>query len=524
MITVAKAMVNCLECEGVETIFGIPGASICPFYDALYESKIKNVLVRHEQSAGHMASGYARITGKPAVCVVTSGPGALNTITAIATAYMDSIPVVVITGQVHSEQLGRDVFQEADITGACEPFVKHSYLIKSASEVQSVFKNAFHIASTGRQGPVIIDVPMDIQKQMVEIDYPETATIRSYNPNVNGHLGQIKKLISAITKATKPLICVGGGVFSANATTALSDLVNKCKIPVVSTMMGIGALSPKKYLYLGMIGMYGENCANRAMNESDLLILIGAKVGDRAIMSPIGLSQNTIIAHLDIDPAEIGKNIKTDIPIVGDCNIIIKEIVARIEQMDKSALALEFTRTINTYSEELSPKSFISKLMIMVPSDSIIVADVGKNLLDTVSEYTIKNGRFLCSGGMGTMGYALPAAIGAKLANNQNTVVCICGDGGFQMSLMELSTIVENNVNIKIVIINNNSLGLVKELQQKQFNGREISVDFQNNPDFVALASAYGIKAKQIKSFANIDNVLEEFLNEEKTFILEVLV
>lgn len=524
MITVAEAMVACLEHEGITTIFGIPGATICPFYDALYDSNITHILTRHEQSAGHSANGYARVTGKPAVCVATSGPGALNLITAIATAYMDSIPLVVITGQVSSEQLGRDVFQEADITGSAEPFVKHSYLIKSALEVQSVIKNAFHIASTGRQGPVIIDIPVDIQQELVSFNYPETTSIRSYNPNTHGHMGQIKKLIAAINSANTPLLCVGGGIFSANAEDALLQLVNKCKIPVVSTMMGIGAISPCHELYLGMVGMYGDNNANRAVNTADLLILVGARVGDRAIMSPIGLSQNTTIAHLDIDPAEIGKNIITDIPIVGDADDILMELYTRLAKMDKSGLTVSFKKQLFETTIEFNETTILQAVMKACSYDAIVVADVGQNQLYAAKNYKIKNGRFLTSGGMGTMGYALPAAIGASLACKDRLVLCICGDGGFQMSMMELATIAENNVNVKILVLNNNSLGLVKELQQKKYNGREIAVEFTKNPSFKEIASAYGIKAKTITSMRGIDKVITEFLDGERPYLLEVLV
>lgn len=522
-MTVANAMVKCLELEGITTVFGIPGATICPFYDALYDSKIECVLVRHEQSAGHCANGYARLANKPSVCIGTSGPGALNLLTAVATAYMDSIPMVVITGQVGSEQLGRDVFQEADITGAAEPFIKHSYLIKSAAEVQTAIKNAFHIASTGRQGPVIIDIPVDIQLETVEFFYPKEVELKGYNPNFKGHMGQTKKLIAAINTAKKPLICVGGGVFSANATAVLLKLIDKCKIPVVSTMMGISAVSPTNQLYIGMVGMYGHRGANLAVNEADLLILIGARVGDRAIMSPIGLSENTIIAHLDIDPAEIGKNIKTDIPIVGDAKDILTELLNRLHIMDKSSLAVthKFSQEHNYTGDYIDPSMLISMLMDRLPSNAIIVADVGQNQLYSAKGYNICHGRFLTSGGMGTMGYALPASIGAGIYDKTLPIICICGDGGFQMSLPELATLAEVNATVKIVLLNNNSLGLVKELQQKQYHGREISVDFSHNPDFTKLCSAYGIGSRKVTLKSELDEALTELIHSTSSFLLE---
>ena len=294
-ITAAQAMVNCLLEESVQVVFGLPGAAICPFYDALSRTGIRHILVRQEQNAAHAASGYARLTGRPAVCVATSGPGALNLITGIATAYMDSIPLVVITGQVESGLLGRDVFQEADITGSCEPFVKHSYLVKNAGELPRIFKEAFHIAGTGRQGPVLIDVPVDVQRTKIEFAYPEKVDIRSYRPSLQGHPGQIKRVLTALKNAQRPLICAGGGVFSAGAQEELRQLCRRAGLPVVTTLMGISAVSPMEPLNLGMIGMHGSPVANRAMNEADLLILIGARVGDRAIMSPMGLARNATI-------------------------------------------------------------------------------------------------------------------------------------------------------------------------------------------------------------------------------------
>ena len=316
----AQAMIKCLELEGVKDLFGYPGAAICPFYDALAGSNIRHILVRQEQNAAHAASGYARATGKPAVCVATSGPGATNLITGIATAYADSIPMVAITGQVVSDLLGRDVFQEADITGAVEPFIKHSYLIKNASDIPRVFKEAFYIAGTGRPGPVLIDVPMDIQNEEIEFSYPETVSIRGYKPSVKGHPLQIKRVVSAVKEAKKPVICAGGGLFATDAREELARLAERCHIPVITTMMGIGAIPSAHPLHYGMLGTHGRRVANTAVNESDLLILIGARVGDRAVTTPGVLQKRTKIIHIDIDPAEIGKNMDAQIPLVGDAN------------------------------------------------------------------------------------------------------------------------------------------------------------------------------------------------------------
>lgn len=522
MITVAQAMVQCLEANDVSTLFGIPGATICPFFDALVDSKIKTIVTRHEQGAGHMASGYARATNKVGVCVATSGPGALNVLTAVATAYMDSIPLVVITGQVSSEVLGRDVFQEADITGAAEPFVKHSYLVKNKDEAQRIIYEAFHIANTGRKGAVLIDIPVDIQQELVEPYNNNSMSIRSYNPNLKGHMGQIKKLISAIESSKKPLICVGGGVISSQAETVLQEFSHKCGIPMVTTMMGISAVSPSDNLHIGMVGMYGHDVANQAVNESDLLILAGARVGDRAIMSPIGLSEHTTIAHLDIDPAEIGKNITTHIPIVGDIKDILTEVLSRVSPSDKSALCDKFKQPQLPADTALSQQNVVRTLMKKLPQNSIIISDVGKFQLYVAREYNLKNGRFFTSGGMGTMGYALPASIGASIGNADRPIICIAGDGGFQMSLPELSTLVEQNATVKIIVLNNSSLGLVKELQSKAYNNRYIAVDFSHNPDFVALAMAYGIKSSSVETLVDIETSVDEMLAYNGSYILEI--
>lgn len=527
VITVAQAMVACLEAEGVSVMFGIPGATICPFYDALYDSNITHRLVRHEQSAGHAASGYARMSGKVGVCVATSGPGALNLLTAVATAYMDSIPLVVITGQVSSEQLGRDVFQEADITGSAAPFVKHSYLIKSAAEIPTAFKQAFHIANTGRRGPVLIDVPVDIQREQIEFAYPEGVYIRSYNPNVHGHMGQIKKLIAAITAAERPLICAGGGIFAAGAESVLLELIEHCRLPLVTTMMGLGAVEPAHPLNLGMVGMYGNKNANLAVNGADLLILVGARVGDRAIMSPIGLSYDTVIAHLDIDPAEIGKNIKTDIPIVGDAHGILTELASRLPEMDCSALCKRYPReSVAVTDSGFTAKSAIEMLLSSLPSDTAITADVGQNQLYAAQAYSTSRltGRFFTSGGMGTMGYALPAAIGAALAKPGTAVVSICGDGGVQMSIMELATLAETGLPVKLVVINNGGLGLVRELQQRQYHGREIAVTYECSPHFAELAHAYGIESAGVHDADSCKTAIAQMLSTDRPFLLEVMV
>ena len=528
MVTAANAIVKCLQEEEIQVVFGYPGAAICPFYDALSSTTIKHILVRHEQNAGHAASGYARMSGKPAVCIATSGPGALNLITSIATAYMDSIPLVVITGQVASDMLGRDVFQEADITGAAEPFVKHSYLVKHATDIPRIFKEAFHIAGTGRQGPVLIDIPVDIQKELIAFEYPKEVDIRSYKPSVQGNVGQIKRVITALKQAKRPLICAGGGVFAAHATTQLHTLSSSLNIPIVTTMMGISSVCPNYEKNLGMIGMHGETAANTAMNLADIILIIGARVGDRAIMSPMGLCKSATIIHIDIDPAEIGKNMEIDIPLVGDA----KQILSQICQSSDDILFSDWTSELKSSTIKLktsfdlvvSPKQVIQTLCEKAPSNTVMVADVGQNQIWSARGYSIEQGRFLTSGGMGTMGYSIPAAVGAKLAQFDRQVVAICGDGSFQMQSMELATIAQNKLPIKIILMNNSCLGMVREVQDNQYNGNQTAVCLDGNPDFIKLATAYSIKSRRISDDHEIASAIEELLNCKEAFLLECIV
>ena len=526
----AEAMVKCLENEGIKVVFGYPGAAICPFYDALTSSKIKHILVRHEQNAGHSANGYARIINKPAVCIATSGPGATNLITAIATSYMDSVPLVVITGQVSSDQIGRDVFQEADITGAAEPFVKHSYLIKEASQLPKIFKEAFYIAGTGRKGPVLIDIPMDIQDIDIEFDYPKQVDIRAYKPSTKGNTLQIKRVIEAIGNARKPLICSGGGVFAANACEEMLALAEKTNIPVITTMMGISSISGEHPLDFGMLGMHGVKSANYAVNKCDLLVLIGARVGDRAVKSPSFLAETTKIIHIDIDPAEIGKNIKVNIPIVGDAKLILGQILDSIPQMEHKEWLDELS-TLRVPAEFdkaeegfVNPREFIQKLSSKMPENTVCVADVGQNQIWTSNYFKTKQGRFLTSGGMGTMGYSIPAAVGAKLADSNAPVVAICGDGSFQMQMMELATICQNDIPIKIIIMNNNRLGMVRELQKNAYKDNLTAVFLDGNPDFILLAKAYGISSERVSDISDADEAIDRLISSKTAYLIECTV
>lgn len=529
MISGAEIMVKCLEAEGVSVVFGYPGAAICPFYDKIYDSSIKHILVREEQNAAHAASGYARCSGRPGVCVATSGPGATNLITGIATAYTDSIPMVVITGQVRSDLLGRDVFQEADITGACEPFVKHSYLVSKTEDLPRVFKEAFHIASTGRQGPVLIDIPIDIQTNSIdEFIYPDKVNIMGYKPNTKGHVVQVKRAVEAIKASKRPVIVAGGGVLSSGVKLKLQEFVDKTKIPVISTMMGIGVMPSEHELYLGMLGTYGKAVANRALHEADLVIVCGARLGDRAVAAPDQMSEKTTVIHIDIDPAEIGKNVKTEIPIVGDMRNVMNML---IENIGDFAVLNQWSDTIRLWKKDLfkeppvfdgyvEPRTLVGHLSSMLHSKAILVADVGQNQIWCANNFRIREGRFLTTGGMGTMGYSIPAAVGAKFARPERDVIVVCGDGSFQMSLNELATIAGNNLNIKIIIMRNKRLGMVRELQDNNYGGRHSATILQGDPDFLKIADAYGIDHAEASSNEEAEEIIRGVVDSDKPFIL----
>lgn len=529
-MTVAKAMTECLKAEGITTVFGYPGAAICPFYDELYNTDIRHVLVRHEVNGGHAASGYARITGKPAVAIATSGPGALNLITAIATAYMDSVPMVVITGQVNSDQIGRDVFQEADITGSAEPFVKHSYLLKHPEDTAEVFKKAFYIAGTGRRGPVLIDIPYDVQKSEIDFEYPETVDIRSYRPSTLGNGYQIKRAVQAIKDAKRPLICAGGGLFTGDGVHLMRKLAEITDVPVVSTMMGLGAMPSKSPLYYGMLGMHGCRAANAAVNSCDTLILLGARVGDRAIAAMKQRDDLTVV-HIDIDPAEIGKNIEAHIPIVGDITLVLGQL---LEQFDGKLSHDEWKAELDALRADkpilpapegcVNPKEFIRALDKFLPERSVVVADVGQNQIWTAANISLNDGRFLTSGGMGTMGYSVPAAIGAKAADPSAEVVAVCGDGSFQMQSMELATAIQHGINVKIVVMRNNYLGMVRELQENAYHGRLTAVSLDGSPSFTKLADAYGIENVLVDSPDKMEGAIQRMIASDKPFLIEAVV
>ena len=528
----AQAMVKCLENEGVEMVFGYPGVAICPFYDSLLDTDIKSVLIRTEQNAAHAASGLARVTGKVGVCAVTSGPGATNLITGIATAFADSIPLVCITGQVNSELIGSDVFQEADIIGAAESFVKYSYLVKNAEDIPQIFKEAFYIANTGRKGPVLIDVPIDVQNAPVrKFKYPDSVSMRTYKPTVKGHIVQIKKVIAELEKAKRPVICAGGGVLLGDAQKLLREFSHRHKIPVVTTMMGIGAMQTEDPLYFGLVGNNGAPCANRAMNEADMIIMVGARVADRAVNQPEIITKNKVLVHMDVDPAEIGKNAGPTIPLVGDAKHIFSDMLEQELDGDYSEWVVclqEYEKTMTDTRKPdpafVDPAEFVRRLSDKMEQDAVYVADVGQNQIWSCRNCKIREGSFLTSGGMGTMGYSIPAAMGAKLGAPGRQVVAVCGDGSFQMSMMEFATMRQYQVPVKIVVIANHYLGMVREYQQNTYKGRYSVVELGGGPDLEKLAQAYGMDFIRLEAPDKMDEAIDAFLKDEDAVLMECVI
>jgi len=547
-MTGADAIVRCLELEKVSYVFGYPGVAICPFFDSLESTDIESILVRTEQNAAHEANGYARISGKPGVCAVTSGPGATNVITGIATAFADSIPLIVITGQVESRLLGSDVFQEADICGASESFVKYSYTLRNAEEIPKVFKEAFHIAMTGRKGPVLIDIPIDVQKASLrKFQYPDDLKMRTYKPTVQGNPVQIKRLFQRLENVKKPILCVGGGVHLAGVSEKVREFSHKFNIPVVSTMMGLGTMQDIDPLYFGMVGNNGRSYGNKAMNRAELIIMMGARVADRSISQPDLITENKTLVHIDVDPAEIGKNAGPEIPLVGDLSSVLDSLLhveAELSYPDwmeelngikeETELLIEKKKKEELNATLVNPHYFLRELNLALQDDAIYVADVGQNQLWSCKHYKMKNGRFLTSGGMGTMGYSLPAAIGAYFAEKENAyledrknkkeIIAVMGDGAFQMSLMELATLRQYSAHVKIIVFHNGVLGLVRQYQKTAYKEHYSMIDLSGNPDLSLLSKAYGLSYFSIKENKEVKDGLRAFLDKEENGILEVFV
>ena len=530
----SEILLECLLEQGVDTVFGYPGGSVLNIYDALYKysDKITHILTAHEQGACHAADGYARSSGRTGVVIATSGPGATNLVTGIATAYMDSIPLVAITGNVPVSLLGLDSFQEVDIAGITMPVTKHNYIVKDVRELADTVREAFYIANTGRKGPVLIDVPIDVQNAPVrKFKYPDSVSMRTYKPTVKGHIVQIKKVIAELEKAKRPVICAGGGVLLGDAQKLLQEFSHRHKIPVVTTMMGIGAMQTEDPLYFGMVGNNGAPCANRAMNEADMIIMVGARVADRAVNQPEIITKNKVLVHMDVDPAEIGKNAGPTIPLVGDAKHIFSDMLEQELDGDYSEWVVclqEYEKTMaDTRKPDpafVDPAEFVRRLSDKMEQDAVYVADVGQNQIWSCRNCKIREGSFLTSGGMGTMGYSIPAAMGAKLGAPGRQVVAVCGDGSFQMSMMEFATMRQYQVPVKIVVIANHYLGMVREYQQNTYKGRYSVVELGGGPDLEKLAQAYGMDFIRLEAPDKMDEAIDAFLKDEDAVLMECVI
>lgn len=517
----ADALVQCLEREKVEVIFGYPGGAILPVYDALYNSKkIKHILVRHEQGAAHAADGYARVTGKTGVCMATSGPGATNLVTGIANAYMDSIPLVCFTGQVPTIQIGTDAFQEVDITGITMPITKHNYLVKDARKLPEIVHNAFHIASTGRPGPVLIDLPKDIVSQTIDFKAVKSVHLRGYRPTYKGHAFKIQEAARIIKNSKRPVIYAGGGILSSGAQDELLQLAELISAPVTNTFMGLSSFPGDHPLFLGMLGLHGTRYANFAVTECDLLIALGARFDDRVTMKIKEFAPRAAVIHIDIDPAEIGKLVTTRVPVVGDVKTVLTALLPQLETVDRTAW-LERIQEIKaqhplTYKRDggLKPQFIIEELWKTTQGKSIVVTDVGQHQMWVAQYYRFQQpGMLVSSGGLGCMGFGLPAAVGAKTGRPDMPTVLVTGDGSFQMTMQELGTMMEQGLDIKIVLLNNRSLGMVRQLQQFYCDGRYMATSFQYHPDFQRLAEAYGIRGYTWSTEEEVLQNLPEVIN-----------
>jgi len=528
----AQILLECLEREGVDVMFGYPGGVVLPTFDVLYDSKIKFILTRHEQGAAHAADGYARATGKVGVCLSTSGPGATNLVTGIANAFMDSIPMVAITGQVKTQLIGNDAFQESDVTGITRPITKHNYLVKDIRELARTIRESFYIARTGRPGPVVIDLPVDVQSAKIEFEWPEKVEMRSYQPSYDGHPGQIKKAAKLIESSKQPLLYVGGGVISGEAAQELLGLAEKIGAPLTTTFMGLGAFPSEHPLALGMLGMHGTAYANHATMESDLILAIGARFDDRVTGRLDAFAPNAKIVHIDIDPTSIGKNVRVDVPIVGDAKRVLPELTAAVTQapdikawwMKIDGWRKEFPLCYKN-DERLRPQYVIEQIYEATKDrPTIIATEVGQNQMWACQWYKYKTPRtWLSSGGLGTMGYGFPAAIGAQLGCPDKVVFDIAGDGSIQMNIQELATAVNNKLPVKIAILNNGYLGMVRQWQELFYNRRYSSTPLKN-PDFVKLAEAYGAKGMRITRKEDVAGAIQEALATDNVVVMDFVV
>jgi acetolactate synthase-1/2/3 large subunit len=537
----AEILFESLKQEGVDTVFGFPGGAVLNIYDTLpqYSEEIRHILARHEQGAVHAADGYARSSGKVGVCIVTSGPGATNTVTGLATAYMDSVPLVVFTGQVPTPLIGNDSFQEADIVGITRPCTKHNYLVKDVKDLALTIKKAFHLARTGRPGPILVDLPKDVIADRTEFVYPAKLKMHSYNPTYNGHPGQIKRAIQVITKAQRPLIYAGGGVILSNGSKELTTLAQKYSLPVTATLMGLGAFPANNPLFVGMLGMHGTFQANMAVSHCDALIAIGARFDDRVTGKVESFAPHSKKIHIDIDPTSISKNVAVDIPIVGDVKTVLKAMLKFFEEQpaqDWEKLHADWLKQIEEwrnaapvpYQTEgscIKPQFVIQKINEITGGDVIITTEVGQNQMWTARFFDFTKPRTLItSGGLGTMGFGFPAAIGAQVAFPEKTVIDIAGDGSFQMNVQELATAVQYQLPVKVAILNNRCLGMVRQWQQLFCSERYSQTLFDVSPDFVKLAEAYGAVGLRATRPEEVEPVIRQALSTRQPVVMDFVV
>jgi acetolactate synthase-1/2/3 large subunit len=525
----AQILCESLVKEGVEVIFGFPGGALLPFYDALPKyPQLRHILVRHEQGAAHAADSYARVSGKVGVCLATSGPGATNLVTGIANAYLDSAPMVAITGQVARPFIGKDAFQEIDITGITLPITKHNYMVMAAGDMSTVVQEAFHLASTGRPGPILIDIPKDVFTEEAEFRYRDKVSLRGYKPTLRGHPSQIKKAAKVISEANRPLIIAGRGVLISGASTELRELAEKAQIPVVNTLLGLGCFPRSHLLSLGMLGMHGLAHVNLALDAADLVIAIGMRFDDRATSKVSSFAPHARVIHIDIDPAEIGKNVKVDVPIVGDVKNVLRELnkvvdsknhvewVSQIQEWER-----EHPSTTIRDTDSLLPQYIVRQISEITKGDAIIVTGVGQHQMWSAQYFQYnKPNTFVSAGGLGPMGFELPAALGAKVGCPDDTVWCIAGDGGFQMTIQELGTIAQENLAVKIAILNNGFLGMVRQWQEFFYERRYIATPL-SGPDFVKVAEAYGIAAMRVTDKLMVTSAIEKAMAYQGPFLID---
>jgi len=525
----ARILCESLVENGVEVMFGIPGGALIPFYDVMPEyPQLRHILTRHEQGAAHAAEGYARALGKVGVCIATSGPGATNLVTGIANAYLDSAPMVALTGQVARPFIGKDAFQEIDITGITLPITKHNYLATSAADMAEIVCEAFHIARTGRPGPVLIDIPRDVFIEEAEFRYPDKVNLPGYKPTLQGHPAQIKKAASLINEATRPLILAGRGVLISGASAELKELAEKAQVPVVTTLLGISSFPESHVLSLGMLGMHGMAYANKAVDEADLLIAIGMRFDDRATAKVSSFAPHARVIHIDIDPAEIGKNVKVDVPIVGDVKLVLEALNAEVwanthgewvSHID--VLRREHPSLLIRETDDLIPQYVVRQIWEATHGDAIVVSGVGQNQMWAAQyfEYTRPN-TWISAGGLGPMGFELPGAMGAKVACPDDTVWCIAGDGGFQMTIQELATIDQEGLAVKMAILNNRHLGMVRQWQELFYERRYVATPL-SGPDFVKVAEAYGIPGLRVTDKVMVTSAIQTAMEHDGPFLID---